>query len=98
MKRLATWITSGVTIFGLVIFSASMTRSQELFPAGQSRDTLFLVCVQCHSLDRVTTAKLTSADWEFMLYDMISRGAPVRDDEIDALKKYLVDNFAIDAK
>jgi hypothetical protein len=43
-------------------------------------------------------AKLTAADWEFTLYDMISRGAPVRDDEIDALKMYLVDNFAINAK
>ena len=43
-------------------------------------------------------AKLTAADWEFTLYDMISRGAPVRDEEIDALKKYLIDNFAIDAK
>lgn len=98
MKRFATLITSCVAISGLILFSAGMTRSQEIFPAGQSRDTLFLVCVQCHSLDRVTTANLTAADWAFTLYDMISRGAPVRDDEIDALKKYLVDNFATDAK
>ncbi len=98
MKRLATWITSGVAISGLIIFSSGMTWSQEMFPAGRGRDALFLVCVQCHSLNRITEANLTAADWEFTLYDMISRGAPVHEDEIDTLKKYLVDNFAIDAK
>ncbi len=98
MKRFATWITSGIAIISLVIFTSSITQSQEIFPAGQGRNTLFLVCIQCHSLSRVIEAKLTAADWEFTLYDMISRGAPVREEEIDALKKYLVDNFAIDAK
>ena len=98
MKRFATWITSGIAICGLIIFSTGLTQSQEIFPAGQGRNTLFLVCVQCHALSRVTEAKLTAANWEFTLYDMISRGAPVREEEIDALKRYLVDNFATDAK
>ena len=98
MKRFATWITSGIVISGLILFSTGITQSQEIFPAGQGRSTLFLVCVQCHSLNRVTEAKLTAADWEFIMYDMISRGAPVREEEIDALKKYLVDNFAIETK
>ncbi len=98
MKRFATWITSGIAISGLIIFSTGFTQSQEIFPAGQGRNTLFLVCVQCHPLDRVTEAKLTAADWEFTLYDMISRGAPVREEDIDTLKKYLVDNFAVETK
>ena len=98
MKRFATWITSGIAISGLIIFSPGITRSQEIFPAGQGRDTFFLVCVQCHAPDRVSEAKLTAADWEFTLYDMIARGAPVRKEDIDILKKYLVDNFAIETK
>ncbi len=98
MKRFATWITSGIAISGLIIFSSGISQSQEIFPAGQGRDTFFLVCVQCHALDRVSEAKLTAADWEFTLYDMISRGAPVRKEDIDPLKKYLVDNFAIETK
>ncbi len=98
MKRFATWITSGIAISGLIIFSTGLTQSQEIFPAGQGRNTLFLVCVQCHSLGRVSEAKLTAANWEFTLYDMISRGAPVRVEEIETLKKYLVDNFAIETK
>ena len=98
MKRFATWITSGIAISGLIIFSSDIAQPQEIFPAGQGRDTLFLVCVQCHSLGRVIEVELTAANWEFTLYDMISRGAPVRVEEIDALKKYLVDNFAIETK
>ena len=92
------WITSGIAIAGLIISSSGFTQSREIFPAGQGRNTLFLVCVQCHPLDRVTEAKLTTADWEFTLYDMISRGAPVREEDIDTLKKYLVDNFAVETK
>ncbi len=98
MKRFATWITSGIAISGLIVFSTGLTQSQEIFPAGQGRNTLFLVCVQCHSLSRVTEAKLTAANWEFTLYDMISRGAPVREEEMETLKKYLVENFAIETK
>lgn len=98
MKRFATWITSGIAISGLIVFSTGITQSQETFPAGQGRNTLFLVCVQCHSLSRVTEAKLTAANWEFTLYDMISRGAPVREEEMETLKKYLVENFAIETK
>ena len=98
MKRFATWITSGIAISGLIIFSPGITQPQEIFPAGQGRNTLFLVCVQCHTLGRVIEAELTAANWEFTLYDMISRGAPVREEDIDTLKKYLADNFAVETK
>ena len=83
---------------GMILFSTGMAQSQEIFPAGQGRNTLFLVCVQCHALDRVIEAKLNAGDWEFTLYDMISRGAPVREEDIETLKKYLVDNFAVETK
>ncbi len=98
MKKSASWITSGVAVAGLVFVFSSLSQSQEIFPAGPGRDTLFLVCVQCHSLNRITESKLSAADWEFTLYDMISRGAPVRNENIDPLKKYLVDNFAAEDK
>ena len=86
-------LTLGV---GMISFSA--TRSQELFPEGPGRDTLLLVCVQCHTPVRITNAELTADDWEFTLYDMISRGAPVYQEDIQDLKKYLIDNFAVDKK
>ena len=98
MKRIATWITSGAWVVGMSVLFAGNVAGQDLFPDGQGRETLFVVCIQCHSLSRITDAKLSASDWEFTVYDMISRGAPVHDDEIAALKQYLVDNFATDSK
>ena len=77
---------------------STMAVSQELFPDGAGRDTLMLVCTQCHSLGKMVAAELTVEDWQFIVYDMISRGAPVHQEDIAALTKYLQDNFATDNK
>ncbi len=66
------------------------------FPNGKARNTLFLVCSQCHSLARITDADLTAEEWEFTLYDMIARGAPVYEEDLALVRQYLIDNFAID--
>ncbi len=85
----------------VVIFLASsglttLAISQESFPDAPGRDTLILACTQCHSLGKMAVAKLTAEDWQFIVYDMISRGAPVHQEDIADLTKYLQDNFAID--
>lgn len=98
MKRLIIWNATIVLMLGLGMFSFSAAISQELFPEQPGRDKLLLVCVQCHTPVRISDAELTADDWEFMLYDMISRGAPVYQEDIEDLKKYLIDNFAIDKK
>jgi mono/diheme cytochrome c family protein len=69
--------------------------SQEAFPDQPGRDTLLLACTQCHSLGKMVAANLTADDWEFIVYDMISRGAPVHQDEIKDLTKYLQSNFTM---
>ena len=43
-------------------------------------------------------AELTAKDWQFIVYDMIGRGAPLHHEDIDDLTKYLQDNFATDKK
>lgn len=82
----------------LSIALKSPVAAQELFPEGPGRDTMFLVCTQCHPLDRLTRVELTADDWEFIVYDMIGRGAPVHEKDLAALTKYLADNFAVDDK
>lgn len=75
---------------------AGETNAQNPFPEGEGRDTLFLVCTQCHTPTRITRVRLTARDWDFYLYDMIARGAPVEKNDLEVLRKYLIDNFAID--
>ena len=69
---------------------------QNPFPQGQVRDTVLLVCSQCHPLTRIIDGDLTAEEWEFMLYDMIARGAPVYEEDLELVRQYLVENFAID--
>lgn len=95
MKSFFKWAVAFTLVLGLGTVSVDSTRGQELFPEGPGRETLFLACVQCHPVDRMTNAQLSADDWEFILYDMISRGAPVYKKDIEDLKKYLVDNFAV---
>lgn len=77
---------------------SSIATSQEAFPDAPGRDTLILACTQCHSLGKMVVADLTADDWQFIVYDMIGRGAPVHQDEIADLTKYLQNNFSSDKK
>jgi hypothetical protein len=82
----------------LLLVLASAANGQGDFPDAPGRDTLFLVCSQCHSIGKINTVNLTAADWQFIVYDMISRGAPVYPEDIKDLTKYLQDNFASDRR
>ncbi len=76
----------------------SIAVGQEQFPDDPGRDTLVLACTQCHSLGKMVTADLTADDWQFVVYDMISRGAPVEQKDIRNLTTYLQSNFATDRR
>lgn len=83
-------------VAALVLASAAMGQSP--FPEAPGKDTVFLVCSQCHSIGKMAGADLSSDDWRFVVYDMIARGAPVQDDEVDTVIRYLQDNFASDRR
>ncbi len=68
------------------------------FPTGQGRDTVVMVCSQCHPLTRITDNDLNAEEWEFTLYDMIARGAPLYEKDLDNVRRYLIENFATDER
>lgn len=96
MKNRARLLRATVIVLLMPLGIAPLAVSQESFPEGPGRDTLILVCTQCHALGKMVAAELTAEDWQFIVYDMISRGAPVHQEDIADLTKYLQDNFAID--
>jgi len=71
---------------------------QSRFPEGQARDTVLVVCSQCHPLTRLTDHDVSGEEWEFTLYDMIARGAPVYEEDLEIVKRYLIDNFSSDGQ
>ena len=85
-----------VLLLAAVCLIPFLAWSQNPFPEGEVRDTVLLVCSQCHPLTRLIDGDMTAQEWEFTLYDMIARGAPVHAEDIERVRQYLIDNFAID--
>ena len=82
-----------VLVLAVVCLIPFLAWSQNPFPEGEARDTVLLVCSQCHPLTRIIDGDMTAEQWEFILYDMIARGAPVHVEDIERVRQYLVDNF-----
>ena len=66
-------------------------------PDGPGRDRILTACTACHGLDNITNPhkKLTAEEWEVYFYDMVARGAAIREDEMETVKQYLIDNYAV---
>jgi mono/diheme cytochrome c family protein len=62
-------------------------------PDGPGRELVATVCTQCHGLNNVVTLRLTAEEWEGLVNDMISRGAPAFDDQYKVITQYLSTNF-----
>lgn len=50
-------------------------------------------CVDCHSLDRITSASKTAAEWERAVQRMMAKGARLSAAESAALVEYLAANY-----
>ena len=96
MKKIVWWSVASVVLFELGLVFSSLAWSQGMFPEGPGKDTLFFECMLCQPPSRITKSQLTADDWEFILYDMIGRGTPLHQKDIKTLKKYLIDNFAVE--
>ena len=64
-------------------------------PEGEHRDKVIMVCSACHGIDNIFNAsqKMSAEDWEFYVYDMVARGAPVGKEDMGDIIEYLADNF-----
>ena len=59
-----------VLLLAVVCLIPFLAWSQNPFPEGEVRDTVLLVCSQCHPLTRIIDGDMTTEEWEFILYDM----------------------------
>ena len=50
---------------------------------------LSATCTICHSLDRIETARFDESRWRATVTDMRAKGAPVAEENVDALVDYL---------
>ena len=62
-------------------------------PDGDGKELVETVCTQCHGLDSVTGYRRSTEEWKSVVNDMVSRGAPLFEDEVEAVAQYLGKNF-----
>ena len=62
-------------------------------PDGDGRDILLNVCTQCHDLTRIRRQGRTPEAWLEILDAMLNEGAPLSDQELPVVLRYLARNF-----
>lgn len=80
----------------VVLLVPILAWSQGPLPEGPARDAMLRACTACHPLTRITENDLDADEWAFTLYDMIARGAPLHEEDLEAVRQYLIDNFAVE--
>ena len=73
--------------------AAANTSAATIFPEGQGKEIVAMVCGQCHGLNNISDASRTKEEWESVVSDMVARGAPLLLDEIETVTNYLAEHF-----
>ena len=85
------------TFWSAVLFLATipglLLSAQSQLPDGKGKDLVETVCTQCHGLESTMDARYTLDEWRNVVYDMVSEGAPLLDDEVEIVAQYLAKNF-----
>jgi hypothetical protein len=92
MKKIAIFIS--VIMFlaasGIPVYSRTDTKTD----ANHAKTLFEKQCGTCHKLDKSTSKKKTSVEWEKTVKRMIeSRGAKITDDEAKIITDYLASNY-----
>ena len=87
-----------VARFSVIAIAACVTLAetgwaQTELPEGKGKDITQNVCSQCHGLNSVVTSRMSPEDWENTVLDMVARGAPLLEEEIDVVVQYLAANL-----
>ena len=62
-------------------------------PAGPNRDLVEKTCTGCHSTTQFSTQRLSRAEWDAMVVQMVGYGANVPEDKQPLIVDYLATNL-----
>ena len=86
---------SGFLVAGVLAPMPALSQEAE---ANRGMEIAVQACTHCHGFANITDShkELTAEEWEFYFYDMVSRGAPIYEEDMDAVLQYLIDTYAVD--
>lgn len=83
-----------ILLVGLVLFPLGSLGTDEPLPEGKGKGLVESMCLSCHGLDTVTQTKRTSEEWQTVVDEMVSNGAPLLPREVETVVQYLAEHFA----
>lgn len=88
----------GALLGSAIVLTPWFAYGEGALPEGEGREAMLAACTACHGLANILNPHkpLSAQEWEFYLYDMVARGAPVYEEDLDAIRRYLVENFSSD--
>ena len=94
-------VVAAVLVFSNAIGSPGWSReadpSSSKLPDGEGKQVVLETCAgACHSSDRILNAKKTPAEWKKTVEQMVSNGAQLFPEEVEAVTKYLSSHFTVD--
>ena len=65
----------------------------QALPEGKGKDVVEEHCTVCHGTANFTSSRFSRQDWEFVVNDMIDRGAQINEDDAKIIVDYLTEQF-----
>jgi len=87
------WLLETLLCVAASFLFASPASSQSSLPEGAEKETVEAVCTVCHTTERILAAGDTRQDWAQRIRRMISNGAELPENKIDAVADYLAKSF-----
>jgi competence ComEA-like helix-hairpin-helix protein len=86
-----------VGVFCAAGLAAGLGADAQSLPDNAGRAEFESACGHCHSLERSTDLRLTAAQWQAVVDDMVGRGALASSDDVQRIVAYLARHFGPDA-
>lgn len=81
-------------LFGMVLVLGMAGKAWgQALPDGKGKEVVEEHCTVCHGTSNFTGSRFSKQDWEFVVNDMIDRGALINDEEAKIIVDYLAEHF-----
>jgi cytochrome c5 len=82
-----------VTADDVPVLVAYLVKQHGPLPDGPGKDILLNICTRCHDLQRVRRERTSAEGWLEILDAMLNEGAPLSEQDLPVLLRYLARNF-----
>ena len=81
-----------------LLFAAALCAPAQSLPDGPGKELVEVICTSCHSTERIVSKRMTKAEWQAKVLEMLQEEPDVTQAERDQIVEYLARNFPQSSK